>query len=282
MFDLKKSRSAYDEKGDFRSNGFAEYSPAYVINNEIAYEVLKLLSPIKGARVLTVAGSGDQPLFYSAMGASVIDTFDISYCAKVIMDIKNTAIRAKMSYNDFVIDLLGCLQGMPDKTSDVLRCFRLTDKMPADTMCFINGMYGCKILRRLGNGWSRCLPKMEMYENAKSHLIENRFIWSDLQNIHTHLKMQYDQIYLSNILSYNNDYKFVVNTVRALRPFVAPYGQIMLHTEYASGIDFQISSIMTRLKDKVSPWANIKYVNAQSTMSKSGSSVRAYILERQR
>ena len=163
MFDLKKSRSAYDEKGDFRSNGFAEYSPAYVINNEIAYEVLKLLSPIKGARVLTVAGSGDQPLFYSAMGASVIDTFDISYCAKVIMDIKNTAIRAKMSYNDFVVDLLGCLQGMPDKTSDVLRCFRLTDKMPADTMCFINGMYGCKILRRLGNGWSRCLPKMEMY-----------------------------------------------------------------------------------------------------------------------
>ena len=66
---------------------FSQFSLAYIATNEnIRYEIG--LTETNKKSILTIAGSGDQPIFYSLNGAKDIDTFDISFCSKVIMDIK--------------------------------------------------------------------------------------------------------------------------------------------------------------------------------------------------
>ena len=76
------------------------YSHAYVVSNEDLRYTTALTRDM-GRKVLTVAGSGDQPLFYKLNGANHIDTFDVSFCAKAIMDIKTAAIRAGMGYDSY-------------------------------------------------------------------------------------------------------------------------------------------------------------------------------------
>ena len=69
MIDYKLALSRYNEKtGHFVPNGdnggaFAAFSPAYLVSNEDLRSAMKMLQP-RGADVLTVAGSGDQPIFY--------------------------------------------------------------------------------------------------------------------------------------------------------------------------------------------------------------------------
>ena len=280
MLNLNQARLSYDEKGDFRNSGFAEYSPAYIINNEYVYDVLQYMKPTENTRVLTVTGSGDQPLLYGAMGAKTIDTFDISYCAKVMYDIKNAAIRSKMSYVDLT-ELLSCLQVMPKRASDVLDEFKLSNKIPSDTMRFIRAMYGCKIFRRTGNIYSGCLPSADVYKDMITHVNDARFIWSDLQDLQQHLNTQYDQIYLSNILSYNTRYGYVTALMKNLKPFIAPHGKVMLHAEFALNKNDTIATIMNGINSRVASWGKIEYINKVYKKS-TGASLYAYILQRQK
>ena len=60
--------------------------PAYTISNENQRWATQVVPNVK--KVLTVAGSGDQALFYKLSGATIIDTFDITCNARAIQDIK--------------------------------------------------------------------------------------------------------------------------------------------------------------------------------------------------
>jgi hypothetical protein len=241
------------------------------------------MNPIENARVLTVVGSGDQPLFYAAHGASVVDTFDISYCANVIHEIKKTAIRANMKYDDYVGTLLMLLQSMPDKTSNVLSYMKLSNVVHPDIMRFVNAMYGCKIFRdATDNGFGKCLPTRDVYDAMRKNQTGGNFYWTDLQQLHIHLDKKYDQIYLSNILSYNQDDDYVMPLLKNLKPFIARHGQIMLHTEYASGASTRLEEMINNITKKVAPWATVEFIKDTYNHRKPDTALRTYILQRQK
>ena len=73
-------------------NNFGRFSPTYTVSNEYLSEAMEILKP-RGKSVLTVAVSGDQAFFYKINGASHVDTFDISYCAQVMMNVKTAAVQ---------------------------------------------------------------------------------------------------------------------------------------------------------------------------------------------
>ena len=77
------------------------FSPAYTVTNE-DLRAETALTAENARRILTVAASGDQALFYLLSGAEHIETFDITYAAKVIQEIKFAAIRQQMSYSDYI------------------------------------------------------------------------------------------------------------------------------------------------------------------------------------
>ena len=91
---------------DLISDIFQEYSPSYVLTNEDIRTILALQS-VKDKNVLTVAGGGEHPMFYKMAGAKNVDAFDISYCAKAIMDLKTTALPMidNFQFNNFVFNL---------------------------------------------------------------------------------------------------------------------------------------------------------------------------------
>ena len=70
---------------------FSEYSPAYVVTNESLTTSMYWM-PKNCNSALTVAASGDHPFWCSLFGIKHVDTFDISYNAKCIMDIKTAAL----------------------------------------------------------------------------------------------------------------------------------------------------------------------------------------------
>ena len=77
-------------------------APAYTISNENQRWATSVVPNVKS--VLTVAGSGDQALFYKLSGVENIDTFDVNINAGIIQDIKCAAIK-DLSRDEY-IDLL--------------------------------------------------------------------------------------------------------------------------------------------------------------------------------
>jgi hypothetical protein len=227
MIDIKQARSQYDLKtGQFNGADcgvFAKYSPAYVVSNENLSLAMAEMRP-QGKSVLTVAGSGDQPIFFKLYGATYVDTFDLSYCAKAIMDIKTAAIQ-KVSYQQY-LSFLYQLFKSSHKIQDLSVCSECLDLCPEKTQQFIYGMAGCKICR---DGYTENIPSKDEYEILQQRLKQPfNFIWSDLQYLPQCLNKTYDQIYLSNILQYNCDFSFMRGLVTDLLKFVNPGGEIML------------------------------------------------------
>ena len=111
MININEARSKYNlQSGQYLGESqdkFATYSHAYVTSNENLPMIMSEMRPCNKT-VLTVAGSGDQPMFFMLYGASLVDTFDLSYCAKVMMDIKTAAIQSgnRAEYVDFLTKML--------------------------------------------------------------------------------------------------------------------------------------------------------------------------------
>lgn len=206
-FDI--ARLAYGEPDMVRGRDFVpylgqslEYSPAYAVSNEDLRYVTALTQD-KARRVLTVAGSGDQPLFYTLRGATDVDTFDVSFCAKAIMDMKVAAINQKVPYDDYQ-KILHDVHFAPSVARvDGVR--ELLNFMPADSAQFIRNMNGYKIF---ANGLSpesygsQNLNKDE-YQQLIAHGQKNfNFIWTDVAQLNTLVKGEYDLINLSNIFEW--------------------------------------------------------------------------------
>lgn len=227
MIDIKMARSVYSTKtGRFNETAvgaFAKYSPAYAVSNENLPLAMAEMRP-QGKSVLTVAGSGDQPVYFKLYDALHVDTFDISYCAKAIMDVKTAAIQ-KVSYQQY-LSLLHLLLNSSHGIQDFAVYRECKDLCPEKTQQFISGMAGCKICR---NGYTENIPMEDEYKKLQQSLKRPfNFIWSDLQYLSRHLNRTYDQIYLSNILQYNCDVRFMQSLVMELLKFVNPGGKIML------------------------------------------------------
>ena len=244
-YDISQARLAYDAvTGEYGAANFAQFSPAYAKTNEDIREVLWALQPKPNSSVLTVAGSGDQALHYLISGAGHIDTFDITFNAKMMMDIKTTAIQ-KLGRVDYARLVNGTAKA--NDITAISQFQEIAEFLPADTHNYIQDMRGLRLVR--GGSYFETLYNDEY---AKLQKIVNKpfnFIWTDLKDLSSHLTQEYDQIYLSNILQYHAHPEYVTPLVMDLARFLKPGGVMMVNVApYFVGDDFEV---VMRLKQQV-------------------------------
>ncbi len=239
-----------------RPGGTMDYAHAYTGTNEDLRYTTGLTRDI-GRRVLTVAASGDQPLFYTLNGATQIDTFDVTFGAKAIMDIKTHAISHGMNFTDYMT-LLDNLHFAPS-ASQVQGMPEILDSIPYDSAKYIRGMDGYKIF---GNGLNSSYYPAERlsadeYKKLQSMNIRPfHFIWSDVAKLNTYLRGQYDVINLSNIFEWHGwTPESIIQTIQKLHDHIRVNGKILLQT----GGSFSQDEIMTYIKaqEKLKKWAEI-------------------------
>lgn len=208
---------------------FSKFSPAYVLTNE-DIRWISGLTQAKGIRVLTVAGSGDQPMFYRMHGAKEIDTFDISFCSKAMIDIKNSAAH-KLRYEEYV-NLIQDLY-KSDDISKIPNIQNILSEIPNDSLTFIQQMKNYLIF---ANGLNPCeyknfiLTKKEFEQMRSRTSTPFNFIWTDIDNLHLHLTKKYNVINLSNIIEYMTDKDKIYQTLINLRKHLKPNGCIIVQT----------------------------------------------------
>ncbi len=181
-----------------------EFGPAFLTTNEALREMIPAYGNLNGD-VLTVAASGDQPMMYKALGARRVDTFDMTYSAKAVMDLKCVAVQ-NMSYKQYAKFLKRIAVSQPrGATSQNLLTVEgvidVVEKMPPDTAEFICQMSLCNIF---SSGTAKInLPTSDEYAKMQNSIKEPfNFIWTDIVDLNAHLTKQYDVINISNILEW--------------------------------------------------------------------------------
>lgn len=179
---------------------FSEYSPAYVVTNESLTTSMYWM-PKNCNSALTVAASGDHPFWCSLFGIKHVDTFDISYNAKCITDIKTAALGC-LDYFQY-IKLLENLNKCRDVTNVpyMKNILKKLSPIEADYLCAMKGFR---------------LFDHEQWQNENLWLINQyeysslqesvqkpyNFIMSDISSLSVMLSQSYDFIHLSNIMDY--------------------------------------------------------------------------------
>ena len=224
MNNIKKDFLTYLVNSGRFVNEFGRFSPAYTISNECLSEAMEVLKPC-GMSVLTVAASGDQAFYYKINGASHVDTFDISYCAKIMMDIKTAAVQ-KLNYSGY----RNFLNSIQSETTNVtqLRAFpKIAEVLPQDTKQFLDTMAGYRY--RFSAGYNFNVMTARQYKKLRASVNEPfNFIWTDVMGLSGHLTRKYDQMYLSNIFQYNCDAEKNIKLIQGLLPSLNDGGEIML------------------------------------------------------
>lgn len=233
---------------------FSQYSPSYVVTNEDVRWVSETTHNT-AKRVLTTAGSGDHPIFYKLNGAEIVDTFDISFCAKVIMDIKTTAI--KQLSRDQYINLLNKMY-KANRLSSIPHMKDLAQEIPLLSAYFIKQMDSYQIFAK-GNEpscYKYIFPTYAEY-SAMKQLITSpfNFIWCDLMNLHSKLIGKYDVINLSNILEYSSA-KEIENVLLSLKPHLSKDGLIIAQTG-KWGSFLRTQKTFCKLSENFKNWAKI-------------------------
>lgn len=182
---------------------FGAFAPAYTISNENQRWATNAVSNVQ--RALTVAGSGDQAIFYRINGAKHIDTFDITNNARVIQDIKFVAIKnlTQQEYYNLIIDLF--------YSADIKQIPAMRDILPLlpdETMKIINtngnsNLFGAGLDAR---HYPENIPSPTEYQKLKSQLQKPfNFVQCDLCDLNAKISGRYDLINISNIFDYCYD-----------------------------------------------------------------------------
>ena len=180
---------------------FGDFAPAYTISNEDQHWATRAVPGV--SRVLTVAGSGDQALFYKLAGATRIDTFDRTKNARVVQDIKFAAIKTVdyLEYSNLLIDLY--------YSADILKIPAMRKIMPLlsnKTVDIINNpgnkyIFGAGMDARY---YPENIPSPEEYKTLKKTLKRPfNFKSCDLYDLNTKITTKYDLINISNIFDYH-------------------------------------------------------------------------------
>ncbi len=204
-------------KKHFVNHGFAQYSTAYVATNEDLRNALKCM-PKDVNRALTVAASGDHPMFAALYGAKQVDTFDISFNAKLIMDIKTNAL-SLLAYEEYC-QLLKNLY----ESKDIARTKnmpQIIEKLTPFEQEYIKEMRGNNLF---GKQIDHVFVPTEPEFQKMRQVIEKpfNFIGTDIQELHKKLTKTYDFIHVSNIFDYIGTYQNCVNVLYSLIPYTVP------------------------------------------------------------
>lgn len=184
---------------------FGEYAPAYTISNENQRWATGVLP--NTSKVLTVAGSGDQALFYHINGATQIDTFDKTQNARVIQDIKYTAIKhlEYLEYSNLITDLYYSKDIM-----NIPNMQKIARFLPRETINIINTpgntcIFGAGMDARY---YPENIPSPDEYNFLKRTLKKPfNFVCADLYDLSAKITDKYDVINVSNIFDYCYDGK---------------------------------------------------------------------------
>lgn len=205
-------------KKHFDDSAFASYSTAYVATNEDLRNTLKCM-PKDTNRALTVAASGDHPMFTKLYGAKYVDTFDISFNARLIMDIKTIAL-SLLSHKEYR-QLLTCLYFF-ENIMGIKNMPLIMEKLTPFEQQYIQEM-GEKHLFSKDVQLVPSLPTKTEYKKMQQTITKPfRFIWSDLQTLHKKLTKTYDFMHLSNIFDYLGTYQNCVDVLCSLMPYTNP------------------------------------------------------------
>ncbi len=209
---------------------FSQYSRAYVITNEDLRYSLQFM-PKETNRALTVVGSGDHPLFASLYGAKHVDTFDISYNAKCIMDIKVAALQSGLDlfdYEQMLYELFYCRDITGLKNID-----KIYEKLPSVEYKYLCDMKKVSLFHQGANPqlYSRFLPNKREYGRLKDIVQKPyTFILSDIKDLGAKITKTYDFVHVSNIFDYvPRDKSFDV--LSSLLKLVNPNGRILVHNQ---------------------------------------------------
>ena len=199
--------------------------PAYTISNENQRWATQVIPDVKS--VLTVAGSGDQALFYRLSGVKVIDTYDITCNARVIQDVKCAMIKhlSLYDYQDLLVRL--------HRTDGNALGFLLNDLfhvLPDETLEIIENnknsmIFGCGLDAGF---YPENIPDANEYEKLKKTLKKPfGFIWSDLESLSAKLTRKYDLINISNIFDYVANAQTQVDILNNLSKHLNKGGRIV-------------------------------------------------------
>ena len=183
---------------------FNKYSAAYSVTNE---DVRKSMKYVKKSykTALTVAASGDHPLFCKLYGIEHVTTFDISYNAKVIMDLKTLAIQ------HLTLEQYYEMQNSLWYNANV-RAVKYTQniipKLSPEMQQYIDGMNGILLFdngRWRPERYQHYALQQKEFSKLKQIVHEPfEFIWSDVRKLK--LQQSYDFIHLSNICDFLPDW----------------------------------------------------------------------------
>ncbi|MBR5904599.1 MAG: hypothetical protein IKZ49_03645 [Alphaproteobacteria bacterium] len=230
MPDFKKAREKAIEHIECKGL-FETYSIAYVVTNENLRQLPQLM-PKKHESVLSVVGSGDHPLWFSLYGAKHIDTFDISYNAKILMDIKVAALSCLnwCEYNRLLEDFYEINWFPCEHISSIKNMDKILPKLPETESEYIKALDNAKIFR------TYCSPKKSeslptFFEYLKLRIKVKKpynFYLTDIKNLSNFITTSYDVIHLSNILDYvpAKEHKDII---LPLLNHVNPDGRIIAH-----------------------------------------------------
>lgn len=253
-----------------RGSSYSAYSPAFIASNEQVREIIEFLQPA-GKTALAVAGSGDMPLFLTAYDAVHVDTFDISYNARVIMDIKTYMCQQQMYFCDYASvlrDLWGAYDVLKCKSSNIV-CKAVSN----DMLKYLDGMRGCKIFARSVINEFRFCPTASEFDALRQKVRERyNFIWSDLFDVCGQITdKSYDIIYLSNVFQYVYNTKDIVNVLSDLRNHLNPNGMMVVDSLLPNlkGTSVQRMKNYHEVGQIISSWAEMIYdKNAMSLFLK--------------
>ena len=188
------------------SDDFHTYTRAYINTNENLHISMKYM-PKRCGRALVVAASGDHPLFCSLYGAEHVDTFDVSYNAKCLMDIKVAALGCldREQYSDLLEDLYS-----KNNICDVRYIQEISKRIPQQQYKYLCEMKYYPVFQRgitadifgYDDFDGRALTVSE-YEKLREILKEPyNFILANIDDLSAHLTGKYDFMHLSNIFDY--------------------------------------------------------------------------------
>ena len=236
----------------FKHINFSAYSNAYILTNENLRRSMQYM-PKQCDNALVVAASGDHPLFCSLYGAKHVDTFDISYNAKCIMDIKVAALQvlSKPEYWKLLCDLY--------RTYDIFEVKNMGKILDYLSPVVIDYLWAMCHEPIFTNGCAPICnkdyaPTVGEYNKLRQIVKQPyTFIWSDISQLWFKVPTHYDFIHLSNIFDYCPAEKRK-EVISLLMPYVNIGGTILMHDQILRGTNQACQEI-------VAENPNWKYVN---------------------
>lgn len=209
MLDVIKTHYALNNKR-VKDQPFGWAGPVFLFTNENIADYLKQLGNVSGKDVLTVAASGDHAFESFLCGAKRVDTFDINYLQKHVMELKAKMIQ-NLSYQDFMRFFFS-----REKFFDYEIIKPIWHKLSLGTRMFLNKYYKInnydnRVMFVYGSAQDKyyTLDKISYINDEKAYehlgkILPEKicFKHTDISNISNKFDGVYDIILMSNIFEY--------------------------------------------------------------------------------